>query len=48
MLGTIDPVRDVEYIEAEDVRSSPFRVALSPLPSLNFALRDAVGAQRPE
>jgi DNA-binding transcriptional ArsR family regulator len=39
-------VSEVEYIEAEDVRRSPFRVALTPLPSLNFALRDAAGAQR--
>jgi DNA-binding transcriptional ArsR family regulator len=39
-------VREVEYIEAADVRSSPFRVAVTPLPSLNFALRDAVGARR--
>jgi DNA-binding transcriptional ArsR family regulator len=34
------------YIEADDVRRSPFRVALTPLPSLNGALRDAVGAGR--
>jgi DNA-binding transcriptional ArsR family regulator len=40
------PVRDVEYIVAEDVRRSPFRVAVTPLPSLNFAVRDAVGAGR--
>jgi DNA-binding transcriptional ArsR family regulator len=40
------PVREVEYIEAEDVRRSPFRVAVTPLPSLNFAVRDAVGAGR--
>lgn len=39
-------VRDVEYIEAEDVRRSPFRVAVTPLPSLSFALRDAAGARR--
>jgi DNA-binding transcriptional ArsR family regulator len=39
-------VRDVEYIEAEDVRRSPFRVAVTPLPSLNFAVRDAIGAGR--
>jgi DNA-binding transcriptional ArsR family regulator len=42
----MEPVRDVEYIEAEDVRRSPFRVAVTPLPSLNFAVRDAVGAGR--
>ncbi len=36
----------VEYIEAEDVRRHPFRVAITPLPSLNSALRDAAGAGR--
>jgi DNA-binding transcriptional ArsR family regulator len=39
-------VPEVEYIEAEDVRRSPFRVALAPLPSLGAALRDAAGAGR--
>jgi DNA-binding transcriptional ArsR family regulator len=39
-------VRHIEYIEAEDVRRSPFRVAVTPLPSLSFALRDAAGARR--
>ena len=34
------------YIAADDVRRSPFRAAVTPLPSLSFALRDAVGAQR--
>ena len=42
----MNEVGEVEYIEAEDVRRSPFRVAVSPLPSLNFAVRDAAGAQR--
>ncbi len=36
----------VEYIEAEDVRRAPFRVAITPVPSLSSALRDAVGANR--
>jgi DNA-binding MarR family transcriptional regulator len=36
----------VDYIEAADVRRSPFRVAVTPLPSLNAALRDALGASR--
>jgi DNA-binding transcriptional ArsR family regulator len=36
----------VDYIEAADVRRSPFRVAVAPLPSLNTALRDALGASR--
>jgi hypothetical protein len=31
------------YVEAEDVRRSPFRVSLTPLPSLYRALRSAVG-----
>jgi DNA-binding MarR family transcriptional regulator len=31
------------YVEAEEVRRSPFRVSLTPLPSLNRALRSAVG-----
>ena len=35
-----------EYIEAEDVRRHPFRVAITPLPSLAGALRDAAGAGR--
>jgi DNA-binding transcriptional ArsR family regulator len=39
-------VRGVEYIEAEDVRRHPFHVAITPLPSLNSALRDAAGAGR--
>jgi DNA-binding transcriptional ArsR family regulator len=34
------------YIEGDDVRRSPFRVAVTPLPSLTGALRDAVGARR--
>jgi DNA-binding transcriptional ArsR family regulator len=45
-LETIAAVHGVEYIEAEDVRRHPFRVALTPLPSLNAALRDAAGAER--
>ena len=45
-VATIPRVRDAEYIEAEEVRRSPFRVAMTPLPSLNFAMRDAVGAGR--
>ncbi len=36
----------VQYVDAEDVRRTPFRVALSPLPSLHIALRDAVGVPR--
>jgi DNA-binding transcriptional ArsR family regulator len=36
-------VPGVEYIEAEDVRRSPFRVAVSPLPSLHSAMREAAG-----
>jgi DNA-binding transcriptional ArsR family regulator len=39
-------VDGIEYVEARDVRRSPFRVALTPLPSLTSALRDAVGAGR--
>jgi DNA-binding transcriptional ArsR family regulator len=35
----------VEYIEAEDVRRSPFRVAVSPLPSLHAAVREAAGGK---
>ena len=35
----------IEYIEAEDVRRSPFRVAVTPLPSLHAALREAAGAK---
>jgi DNA-binding transcriptional ArsR family regulator len=34
------------HIGAEDVRRSPFRAAVTPLPSLTFALRDTVGARR--
>ncbi|MEA2302389.1 MAG: hypothetical protein QOE44_2924 [Solirubrobacteraceae bacterium] len=32
-----------EYIEADDVRRSPLRVAISPVPSLSQAVRGAVG-----
>jgi DNA-binding transcriptional ArsR family regulator len=39
-------VPGIEYAEAEDVRGSPFRVALTSLPSLNSALRDSVGPPR--
>jgi DNA-binding transcriptional ArsR family regulator len=39
-------VEGVEYIEAQDVRCSPFRVSVSPLPSLQAALREAVGGKR--
>jgi DNA-binding transcriptional ArsR family regulator len=39
-------VGGIEYVEAQDVRLSPFRVALTPLPSLSSALRDAAGARR--
>src|SRR5918999_3374134 len=35
----------IEYIEAEDVRRTPFRVAVTPLPSLSSALREAAGSQ---
>jgi DNA-binding transcriptional ArsR family regulator len=38
-------VQGVEYIEAEDVRRSPFRVAVSPMPSLQAALRESVGGK---
>jgi DNA-binding transcriptional ArsR family regulator len=38
-------VQDVEYIEAVDVRRSPFRVAVSPMPSLQAALRESVGGK---
>jgi DNA-binding transcriptional ArsR family regulator len=43
---TLCIVAGVEYVEAQDVRRTPFRVAVTPLPSLNSALRDAMGAQR--
>lgn len=33
--------RNVQYVEGEDVRRTPFRVALSPLPSLALATRSA-------
>ena len=36
----------IEYIEAEDVRRRPFRVAVTPLPSLQSALVDAVNNGR--
>jgi hypothetical protein len=36
----------IEYIEAEEVRRRPFRVAVTPLPSLQGALVDAVGTGR--
>jgi DNA-binding transcriptional ArsR family regulator len=36
----------VEYIEADEIRRAPFRVALAPLPSLQAALIDAVGTGR--
>jgi len=39
-------VAGLEYVETADVRRSPFRVAVTPLPSLNSALRDAVGPPR--
>jgi DNA-binding transcriptional ArsR family regulator len=39
-------VTGAQYIEAEDVRRTPLRIAVTPLPSLNCALRDAVGAPR--
>jgi hypothetical protein len=38
-------VRSAEYIEAEDVRRSPFRVAVSPMASLHAALREAAGGK---
>jgi DNA-binding transcriptional ArsR family regulator len=41
----MSPVPGV-HIGAEDVRRSPFRAAVTPLPSLTFALRDTVGARR--
>lgn len=37
---------DDEYVEAQDVRRTPFRIAIAPLPSLQCALRDAAGAGR--
>ena len=36
----------VEYIEADEVRRRPFRVAVAPLPSLQSALVEAVGEPR--
>ena len=36
----------VEYIEADEVRRRPFRVAVAPLPSLQGALVEAVGEPR--
>jgi DNA-binding transcriptional ArsR family regulator len=36
----------VEYIEAEEVRRRPFRVAVTPLPSLQSALVEAAGTGR--
>jgi DNA-binding transcriptional ArsR family regulator len=45
-VGQFAAVPRIEYAEAEDVRRTPFRIALSPLPSLNSALRDAVGSPR--
>ena len=36
----------VDYIEAEEVRRRPFRVAVTPLPSLQGALVEAVGTGR--
>jgi DNA-binding transcriptional ArsR family regulator len=38
-------LQGIEYIEAEDVRRSPFRVAVTPLPSLHAALREAAGGK---
>jgi DNA-binding MarR family transcriptional regulator len=35
----------VDYIDAEDVRRTPFRVAVSPLPSLHAALVEAAGGR---
>jgi DNA-binding transcriptional ArsR family regulator len=35
----------MEYIEGEDVRRSPFRVSVSPMPSLQLALRESVGGK---
>ena len=35
-----------EYIEADEVRKRPFRVAVTPLPSLHGAVVDAVGTGR--
>jgi DNA-binding transcriptional ArsR family regulator len=43
---TIRGLPGVDYIEAEDVRRRPFRVAVAPLPSLQAALVDAVGTGR--
>jgi len=39
-------VAGIEYVEADEVRRRPFRVAVTPVPSLNGALVDAVGAGR--
>jgi DNA-binding transcriptional ArsR family regulator len=36
----------VDYIEADDVRRRPFRVAVTPLPSLLMVVTDAVGPGR--
>ena len=36
----------VEYVEEDEVRRRPFRVAVAPLPSLQGALVDAVGSGR--
>jgi DNA-binding transcriptional ArsR family regulator len=38
-------VPGIEYIEAQDVRRSPFRVAVTPLPSLHAAVREAAGGK---
>jgi DNA-binding transcriptional ArsR family regulator len=35
----------IDYIDAEDVRRTPFRVAVSPLPSLYAALVEAAGGE---
>ena len=36
----------IEYVEADEIRRRPFRVAVTPLPSLYGALVDAVGTGR--
>lgn len=40
------PLDGFEYIDAEEIRRRPFRVAVTPLPSLQGALVDAVGTGR--
>jgi DNA-binding MarR family transcriptional regulator len=39
-------VAGIEYVEADEVRRRPFRVAVTPIPSLQGALVDAIGTGR--